>query len=273
VQVFHSLGYLIAPILAGIVVGEVVGFEAFGLAWMFLGLGFAFFLFLLYMVKYNPATPKPQESMCQAINLQKEVYLWLAASNILRPVLIITVILSIYDSFFWTLGPLIAQTFDGPSYLQGLFLAAYEVPILGVGWCIGSVTKKFGKKRTAFFSLLFGSLLLAPIELLKNPALIISLVFLSSLFISMATPSINGAFTDYIAEAPKAEKEIVGINDFAGNIGYILGPILAGVLAQTFNNGEAFAILAGIGMIIAVFLLRSTPKSIGVRSLDAAAEA
>ncbi|MEI6478152.1 MAG: MFS transporter [bacterium] len=271
-QVFRALGYLVAPLLAGMVVVETVNLQAFEFSWIFLGFGFLFFLLLLYMVrKQHPKTPE-QELCCRTVNLQKEFYLWAAASNLLRPVLIVTVLLCVFDSFFWTIGPLYAQSLHGVGGLSGLLLMAYEVPILGVGWCIGAITHKRGKKRTAFYSLGIGSALLLPLAFVTNPVLIIGLVFCAAFFISIATPSVNGAFTDYIAEAPTAEKEIVGINDFATNIGFVIGPIAAGLLAENLGNGAAFAVLALVSIGIVLILLKTTPRHIGMSSLELAAE-
>ena len=101
--------------------------------------------------------------------------------------------------------------------------------------------------------------------MVANPWWQLILVFLSSMFISLASPSIDGAYADYISEAPQVEGQIQGLEDFAFNIGYVVGPILAGILADIFSIPIAFSILGFIGLFLAVVLLRFTPTSIVIK--------
>lgn len=82
----------------------------------------------------------------------------------------------------------------------------------------------------------------------------------------MSMPAINAAYADYISEATQVEGEIEGLEDFAFNIGYVLGPISAGVLADTLGMKGAFSILGLLGVILAVILLVVTPKTITIKT-------
>jgi MFS family permease len=145
--------------------------------------------------------------------------------------------------------------------LSGLFLAAYTLPALLIGWFIGPLTKRFGKKRTAFSGMLIGSLILSFFSFSPGPVFTILIVFSASLFISCSLPAINSAYADYISEASVVEGEVEGLEDFSFNIGYVLGPVCAGILADYTGIDYAFSLLGFCGVV----LLLTTPKSINIR--------
>ena len=89
-------------------------------------------------------------------------------------------------------------------------------------------------------------------------------LFISACFFSLILPAIDGAYADYISETPRAETEIVGLEDLAFNIGYVVGPILAGLLADYFSIAKAFSMIGLIGIIVSLVLLKTTPKKINI---------
>lgn len=266
-QVFRSLGYLLAPIFAGFTIGEIVGWQTFALSWIFLFMAFLFFIVLIKVTKEG-VNQDHQGLACRNLAIKREFKLWERTSILLKPVLILTLLISIYDAFFWTIGPLFAESFRGMDGFDGLFLAAYELPALMVGWFIGKATIRLGKKRTAFAAFGVGSLILATLPLISSPPLAIATIFLASMFISMAIPAINGTYADYIEEAPKAEKEIEAVSDFSSNLGYVIGPITAGILADAYGDSIAFSVLSIVGVIIVIVLFRITPRNINVSPLE-----
>jgi MFS family permease len=136
--------------------------------------------------------------------------------------------------------------------------------VLIVGWFVGSATAKFGKKRTAFLALLSGSLVLVMLGYLTDPLLLIAAVFFSSMLMSLAWPALRAAFADYIQETGKYEREIEGLEDLYTNIGYVIGPVVAGVLADLVGNSKTFSVLGVMGVLAAVYLFKITPKKINV---------
>lgn len=261
---FKSVGYLLAPLIAGLLIGTTkIGSQPFVFAWIMLGIAAIFFVFVLLMGRKSdksdvePKTIKP-------VNLLREIFLWKTIGKILLPVLCLTIFLNIIDAFFWTIGPLTAESFASFHPLNGLFLVAYEIPPLLTGLLVGSIANAFGKKKTAFVALIIGSLVLIYMSLFSNFLVITGMVFLASCFIAISWPSINGAYADYISETMKYEKEIEGIEDFATNFGYIVGPMLAGFLADRVGNIQSFAFLGFAGVIVGLVLLKFTPKEIKV---------
>jgi MFS family permease len=197
----------------------------------------------------------------------REFKLWRKLSHTLRPVLIVTLFLNIYAAFFWTVGPLLASTLTTLGAFDGVFMAAHLLPALIGGWFIGSITTRFGQKRTAIVAIGCGSLVLTGILFTTTDLLLIAVTLTSSFFVSLALPAINGAFADYIAEARAISTEIETVEDSFTNMGYIIGPITAGILSDIFGYKAAFAVLGVLGVIIALVLWRITPRHLHVTSI------
>lgn len=261
IAVFKSLGYLIAPILAGMVIGEVVGFEPFAISLFFLLASFFTFV-LLSRMENRDSFAASKEIVHKKINILVEIHLWQKIGRILLPVLVFTMMLNVFDAFFWTIGPLYSENFRSFEGFGGWFMATYTLPTLFMGWLVGSITGRFGKKRTAFATFLFCCLLLLPLPFLKNPYLVLAASLLSATMGSLAWPSIKGAFVDYTTEAGIYEREIEGLGDFFSNIGYVIGPAFAGFLSDKIGNSGAFFALGLFGAITSLILLIFTPRKI-----------
>lgn len=265
VNVFKSLGYLLAPLLAGLALGasSLVDWRPIGLMTIFLLISFCFYLLLASTTKQKKELIG--NSFFPKIHVLSEISLWKQIGKILLPVLLLSLFFNIFDSFFWTIGPLVAENYKNLHPFNGLFLTAYELPALMVGWFVGNVTKKYGKKRTAFLGFLIGSLLISIFSLLHNLFFILIDVFVASLFVGFTIPALEGAYADYISETGKVEKEITALTDFFTNIGYIIGPIAAGLLADHVGNAQAFSLLGITCALVALILLKITPRKITVK--------
>jgi MFS family permease len=263
IEVFKGLGYLIAPILTGLVIGVAVDWKPFVLMWLFLLLAVLCFGVLLTLTRRQTGVYQESRSI-KPVNFLRELSIWRSIGQVVFPVLVLTMFLNILDAFYWTIGPIFSESLQTIKPFNGFFMTAYTLPPLLVGWVIGSVTGKMGKKRSAFLTYLIGSLVLIFLPLFHQPVALLGVVFLSSFFTALAWPSINGAYADYIAEAPKFEKEITGLEDFFANGGYIVGPVIAGILADLVGNSLTFSFIGVMGAVVAIWLLRITPREIRI---------
>ncbi|MBI5369956.1 MFS transporter [Candidatus Uhrbacteria bacterium] len=259
---FQAAGFLLGPLIAGIFLAQAYDFQPFAMALIFLSIAFVFFLALLFVtrkqMKMVHVTP------IKRIGFSAELVLWSRLGRVLFPILFFGMFLNVIDAFFWTIGPLIAESFSHIKTFSGLFMTAYSLPSLLIGWWVGSITKVFGKKRTAFLSLLVGSAILIPMAFLSSPVMTIGLVFIASFFISLSWPSIAGAVADYVSEADGYAREIETLSDYASNLGYIVGPILAGFVADRFSNTGAFFFLGVLGVLVSLALFVLVKQKINV---------
>ena len=261
-QVFQATGYLIAPILAGLLIGQTVGKLPFFAALIVIGIAGMFLLRLLAEEKRSKTVELTARYNYKG--MFQELKLWLSIDKIILPVLLLNTTLCIIDAFFWTVGPLLAESFRDIHPLAGFFMAAYTLPTLLVGWLVGGVTARFGKKRTAFIALLVGSGILSLIRYSHNSVMMIVIVFLASFCIAFAWPALKATFADYISETRRYEKEIEGLEDFYTNLGYVIGPMTAGIVADRVGNQATFGYLGIFGMIMALVLLKVTPRKINL---------
>ncbi len=260
---FRALGYTLSPIIIGIVIANAIDFKPYLLMFLFISISFLFFLYLAYYSKESPnflTIPANKK-----IKTFPELILWKKMGIQLLPVLLMTAFFWIVDAFFWTIGPLIPQTLNINKEFQGLFLTLYTIPPLFIGFIIGKITHKLGKKRTAQFGCLIASLLLSTFLVITNPYLILIIVFFASMFIALTIPALNGAYTDYISESSVYEKEIEALQDFSTNVGYIIGPIFAGFLADVTGNLHSFAFLGVFGIIITTLIMLISPRHITIK--------
>ena len=256
-RAFHSLGYIVAPLVAGIVIGAVWGGGIFIVAWFFLILGIIFFRQLL-IFKKDTTTEKGSWEISNEKRRRgavKELKLWFLVGKMILPLLLATCLLNIFDSAFWTIGPLISEESDGFISLGSLFIMSYQIPPLIVGGIIGKIIiKKNKRKPVAFLSLLLGSFIFMAFPILTEGRLILLASFAASFMIAIAWPSISAAYIDRINEFSENEKQIETLQDYFTNFGYVIGPILSGYLSQNFGHIKAFAYLGSIGVIISIIL-------------------
>lgn len=265
IQSFQSVGWILGPILTGFLVGESVGWESFAAIYVFLGIALVCFIGLAALTKRrdDPSHRQRPEKECRR-GVWSEVQMLGKVGRVLFPALLVIFFLNFTDAFFWTIGALFAEEL-GMGHLAGFFLTAWSLPSLLLGWLAGRLIHRYGKERIAMLAQFVSALFLIPIGFVQGPIAVVGFVFLSACASSLAWPAIQGAFADYIKERKDLDKEIEGLVDLYTNLGYIFGPILAGVLADTLGYGATFSILGVAASFTAFFLYINTHKRISMR--------
>ncbi len=261
----RALGYTIAPLLVGSLVIYTIDFKPYILMWFFITGSALLFTLLLFRTKKHQYEYIPSTENKILLKKLPELLLWKKLGKLLFPVLILTTFFWVYEAFFWTLGPLMTAYFESAGILGGLFLTLYTLPMLVVGFLVGRATTRFGKKKTALLSLFLSSCILCGFFIFQNPFMILILVLFASSCVAFTMPSLSGAYADYVEEAPHYEKEIEALQDFATNIGYIIGPILAGLLSDLVGNLTSFSYLGIAGILIVLFVTFTSPKHITIK--------
>jgi len=259
-QVFQSIGYLLAPLIAGFVITDIVRWQPFVLATVFLSVSLFFFIILLIEARRKKQNTFKEHS---GKKFSEEFALWEKVGKAILPVLFLAIIATMFDSFFFTIGPLLAETLPIEPF-DGIFMFAYFLPPLIMGGLVGKITKKIGEKKTALTGLLVGAGILSTMMLFKNAFVLVLVVFFASCFTCLMMPVIQSIYAKCIRETPKHKKEVQELGDFFGNIGYIIGPLAAGVLADKLGNTAAFSALGIIGIGFAVILFVVMPKKVRV---------
>lgn len=260
-DVFRSIGNLLAPLIAGFLVIEYVDYKPFALAILFLCIAWVFYVVLLKNTSLALVNP---DKFTRSKSLVLEFKIWSKIGRKILPVVVFIVFISCYDAFFWTLGPLISEGLSEVGPFGGLFLTVYFLPSMFMGLFAGKITKRVGQKRTSFYALFLGSTVLMFLGSITNSILLLIVVFTSSVLSAVAWPAIRGAYADYVSEAPNVEAELDGLGDLSANIGYIIGPATAGFLADQVGNLQVFSILGIGGVVLSLILLKLTPRHINI---------
>lgn len=264
ITMFKAIGYIIAPILAGIAIAETINSNIFILMWVMLGIAFLFFIVMLFV---SPRLAVEEDSIAEPKTLRGELSTWLKLGKIIWAPLIFTTLFCTYDAFFYTIGPLLAESYTNIQPYNGLIVTAYWIPAFLVSMYASRVANRFGKKRTAFLGLLFAAIPLCLFPLVNSPFVIMGLIFISGCASAFCIPAINSVYSDYISEAREYEEDIEGIGDFMTNMGFVLGPITAGLISDRLGYLGTFGFL-GFFLIVAVLtLIKFTPRNIDIRRI------
>ncbi len=265
VQVFVTLSFLIAPLIAASTLDHDVT-PAFFIASLALGATIISFFFLWFAMSKQTVVEQ-NTRLYQRKSFRLEARTWKLLGKLLKGPLTLSFFFHLFASLFWTLSPL--YPFDGsPQYTNALLLMSFSLPALLVGWFVGKVTSRFGKKRTAYASLAIGSLLMAVSSLFTQSAPLIVGMLVASFFFALSWPAINGAYADYIVEDPDDEEDIEGLQDFFGNSGYVVGPITIGFLANWIGIPATFTVFGAVGVLVGTALYLKGSHSIVIEQRD-----
>lgn len=255
IGIFKNLAYLLGPIIAGILIKQseiLIGFAAilitcFG------------FLSLLVAKKGNSEI---LEVDFKKINLWAEIKKWKTLFKRIWPVIIISLVLGLIDSIFWTTGATYTESLSKTSAVGGLFLSLYQVPSLFIGLLVAKLGVYSGKKKLAETFLLLAGIFLSFFAFDGGIYFILLLVFVSSLFLAFTYPMIDGVYSDIVDRMGKEKKHLIGFSSASISFAYIIGPIISGVLADKLGERHSFFAIGLFVIFMATVLLLTTPKKL-----------
>ena len=260
---FEQFGYLVAPFVGSLML-VTIGSKNILPGWIFAFLVVAFIFYVLLCFRKLSVNNKEKPEHKKVLSIFTEVELWEKIGKVIFPVLILCLVINLVDASVWTIGPLFSESISISSsgLTGGAFMLAYTLPPLLVGWFVGRLALKFGKKNIALVSLFLGSLLLVLVGFVEIKLLAIALIFCVSFFWAMVWPTMNAAYADKVMATPQYGEEIETIDDWSMNLGDMSGPILGGYAAQFFGITHSFIITGVFGLIAAVILFCFIPKNL-----------
>lgn len=262
VHVFTSMGYLLAPLIAVFLLINGNSRTPIPIAYLFIAIAGTLFLFVLM---YTRSISRYQHNeKRRSVSLLRELSIWRKLEGKMRSVLVLTFLINLVYAFYFTIGPLFAEKLTTLGTYAGVFMASIEFPMLIAGWIVGHIAVRYGKKRTAIGAFFVGSVILIGIGFIQNEYLIVLVNLVSAFFISLALPALNGTFADFIEEAQHIAIEVETMEDVSDNMGYLVGPILAGVISDLVGYQATFSILGICCALAAAILLFVTPKRINI---------
>jgi len=234
-----NLAWFIGPNIASIL-GDTSTMAPFVVSFFFYGV--ATFLFVVRRLALRIRRPEigGQEYMPVKHSLRQEMNIWKIYGKTLWPLLGMMFLFFLIDSAFFSIGPVFAESLKGLHPFGGLFISMYTFPCAAFVMLSGPFARAFGKKRAAFLFGMWAGVLLMLMSQIHSIPLILILTFIASIGLGIMYPQLSAVFEDFVARSGRYGNDIIGLTAMMGSIGYVVGPILAGVFADRFGTQFVF---------------------------------
>jgi MFS family permease len=218
------------------------------------------------LLVFNP-TQRSQENFeikkIERLTIFKEFQIWSIFSKRIWLLLLFMFCVVLIDSAIWSIGVLLSeQLFDTNGGIPGLLLVLYGMPLFFMGFFVKKVASPFGKKRAAFITALVAAILLTLVGFTNEYYIIAILIFLFACFFAVSIPEIKGVFADLDNRVHKSRTSLIGLESSMFSIGYVIGPILSGLLADKFGIQLSFSILGMLLITVTLLCIVFVPRKI-----------
>jgi len=262
ISMLRALVYGIGPLIATYLISTSFSLPAY------VSGTFVLITFVLYLTleKRKPHT-KNQTEVIDTLQLDstrkvEEVKIWFVLFKRIHPVWLLSLVLLIVDSGFWTIGILMAENMAKTAPIARLMIPVYMLPAVFAAPLSQAVCNKHGKKKTAIVCAFFAAIFLVLMGLVNRVEFIIGAIFIYSIFTSLSFPAIYATFEDFVKRLSTYDVDLIGLEQSSANFGYILGPMLAGFIAVKLTDQKVFLVFGILLALVSLTALITTPKKI-----------
>jgi MFS family permease len=253
-----SLAYLIGPAIATYL---LVDSETKPFYFSLIIFVFCFILTMLFLVKSHPIRSSVEQSDKHG-NLITELKIWKTLTGRIWMLWIIWFLLWCVDATVWSVGIIFAEDLKEVNYLGSFFVPVFMIPHTFTGLLVPKLATIGGKKKLAFMSTIVTGAFLILLGIIDSIPLILVMTFLASSAMSLAFPALSATFEDYIGRIGKLGPEMIGLEQTASSLGYVVGPICAGAIASLLGNQPTFSILGYILITAGILAVMIVPRKI-----------
>jgi MFS family permease len=257
IESFRSVAYLIGPIIAGLLVDRHFQLPFYG---ALSGLVLGFMTFSLFLIRFHKSHHRVTVEKPTHRSLWVELKTWKLLLGRVWPLFLLSTIMVVLDASFWSVGAIVSEELRETSIVGSLLLPAYTVPALFMPLLAGVLSRRFGKKRTAFLTCLPVGLVMGLGALSHNNWIFLGSIFLASVFLSVAYTELYAVFEDYVSRLDEFATDMIGLQAATGSLGYIIGPILAGSVATLVGNRSTFAVFGILLSFTAILAWFAMPR-------------
>ncbi len=256
---FSSLAYIIGPTLALSLLSIGAKIPLYTAIFMQL---ITIFGILIFKLIYGKHIRNPYVTPEQTHSLKKGLIIWAILEKKLFPVLLFLLFLTIVDSTFWTAGAVLANSLRNTSALSDFFYVVYLLPAFIVAPLGIKVSKRIGKKRTAYSAGLLAGISFGTSIFQSDFQNFMIHIGIGAIFFSITVPEIKGAIEDYCERLGHNANTLVGLTNSMSSLGFVIGPIIAGGLAALIGEQKAFGAIGWLLALISLIFLIITPRKI-----------
>lgn len=255
--VFRSLAYFLGPIVGSYVALNRGDTETVLVAAASVITGYCIWIFW--------GKGKSSENTGEQIeqfSVWREIKHWRSLAEHVWPVLIISFSMGIVDATFWTTGTVLSDSLASQHWLGGMFLPFYTLPMVVVGVIVAKWGIYRGKKKVAEIFMLVSGVLLVSMSFSNSVLFMLLVSLLTGTALSIAWPLTDAVYSDIIERMGHQGKHMMGLSSSTLSLAYIVGPVLAGFIAQQVRERMTFSIVGMVMSIVAIVLLIITPKKL-----------
>jgi MFS family permease len=256
-KTFYAAAYLVGPLLASFLLERSIYLAPLVATVLMVG---AIMMFLL--LKKSFPKPHRQSIVSKKHSIKHELKVWRLLMPKLWPVILFVFMASVVDSTFWTVGAVFSESLKELHPFGGFLLTVYVLPSLFAGFIGAHISGYLGKKRTAFIGGMLAGLCFVVAGLSTGVINLLVLIFIAAFFMGLAVPQMYAAIEDYIERLGQSANALVGLENSATSAAFIVGPILAGIIASKLSNQLTFTAIGAVFFTISLIALIIVPRKI-----------
>jgi MFS family permease len=196
-------------------------------------------------------------------SILKEFKIWEILGHRILPVILLGSMLTIISSAVSTVGGLMGEQMMGGDSSGWILLVIFNIPLIFVSLILSRIRVKKFKKKISQICLGFSGIFLFFLPFIKdNNWGVIICFFLASIFISISWILNEAEFSELSRRSGENKLYINSMERINDSLGFMLGPILIGFLADKLGYYIAFEIIGLLTIMIAIILFLITPKRI-----------
>ena len=252
-----SSGYAIGPLLAGAVVLWFGGQTPF---LIFASICFVAGVFSIFAI---PADGKQTENFWQAVcNVVVKDRVYRAELKEFFSVGRIAVFLSVFmlisgmwSEFIWAMEPILVEEAGGSPLWGGAILSAFVIPFALLDYPVGRWLDRTQKRfLSIFFGLFTGGASIMVFGFTSSPVLMLLTAAAASAGFVFFYVAANGIFDSFSTSHPRGL--MTGVWQSAEDIGFVIGPVLGGLLADIWGLRAAFMFFGFIFLTLMFAVLK-----------------
>ncbi|MFS8131084.1 MAG: MFS transporter [Candidatus Dojkabacteria bacterium] len=260
VSIITGVGSLVGPIVGSLLVHETL----VNSATIIVALDIMALIFAILLISSENRGKKIEvieEELKMSIS--KELIYWFVLLKRIWPPIVVGLAMTFISATFWTIGPLFGEKVLGDAGLDWLVVVIFIIPTIPGAIILSKLKITQHKKVISEVGLLLAGISMACIFLVQqNIIFVLFLILLLGLFLSFTWPLNEAVYSDITDRAGTSRLHVTAITRANTSIGYVIGPLLAGFLADKAGYYIAFSIIGLAVLVISAFLIVFTPRKL-----------
>lgn len=252
-----SLAYFIGPIIATYLIDHFLELNFYVAIGCYL-LAYAVF----NVMKSRTEIKEKAEKETAPVTPKVEFKRWKIYMKKLWPLWSFGLMMYLIESFFWTIGIVYAESLKDTSELAGFIISLHILPTVLIGLLMSRIKIKSGKKKLSLITGLLAGIILFGFGWTRDVYEILWIVVGYSIFSAISFNLLWATYEDYVSREDRYENDLIGLEQSASSLAYVIGPIVAGGITELVGEKMTMS-YAGLGLfLVSIVIFFIIPKKI-----------